>query len=133
SLLIGVQRSWTLRYQARPVGPQYSSEFGNTSGSVNGLQYLPAPKAPTQHQAWRSRNVVWPESTPVPNNSNSKIVFRSPRSVGVVDFTPKRLCRTPANVLWFSPNCFSNDGSLVTRSVSDQFGLICLKSWPMSS
>ena len=27
----------------------------------------------------------------------------------------------------------ANVGSLVTRRVSNQFGLICLKSWPMSS
>ena len=29
-----------------PVGPQYSSEFGNTSGSMNGLQVWPAPNWP---------------------------------------------------------------------------------------
>ena len=50
-------------------------------------------------QAWRSRNVVWPESTPVPNNSNSKIVLRSPRVVGVDVLNPSRLCLTPEKVL----------------------------------
>ncbi len=29
-----------------PVGPQYSSEFGNTSGSMKGLQVWPAPTLP---------------------------------------------------------------------------------------
>jgi len=54
-------------------------------------------------------------------------------SVGNVLLTPSRLCRTPANVLLLSPNSPANEGSLVTRIVSDQFGLIDLKSWPMSS
>ena len=54
-------------------------------------------------------------------------------AVGVEDLTPRRLWRTPANVLLSSPNSFSNDGSLVTRRVSNQSGWICLKSWPMSS
>ena len=39
----GVQRSWTLRKNTIPFGPQYSIEFGNTSGSMNGLQVWPAP------------------------------------------------------------------------------------------
>src|SRR6476646_7022895 len=103
SLLIGVQRNWTLRNHASPVGPQYSSEFGNASGSVNGLQYWPAPNAPSSPQAWRRRKVVCPESTPVPNSSNSNMVFKSPIVVGVDDLTPRRLCRTPANVLSSSP------------------------------
>ena len=41
---------------------------------------------------------------------------------------PKRDWRTPANVLWSSPNSPSNDGSLVTRRVSNHAGLIVLKS-----
>src|SRR6185295_3839902 len=127
SFVTGVQRNWTLRYHARPVGPQYSSELGNASGSVNGLQYWPAPKAPSSPHAWRRRNVVCPSSTPVPNSSNSKMVFRSPAVVGVVDLKPRRLCRTPANVLLSAPNSLATLGNLVMRSVSYQLGSICLK------
>src|SRR5262245_39739745 len=116
-----------------PVGPQYSSELGNTSGSMNGLHVCPAPNAPTSPYACRRRNVVCPSSTPVTNSSNSNVVFRSPSTVGVEDRTPRRLCRTPANVLLSQQNSSPNDGSLVTRIVSNQFGLICLKLCPMSS
>ena len=42
----------------------------------------------------------------MPNSSNSKMVFSSPSAVGVEDLTPRRLCRTPANVLLSSPNSF---------------------------
>src|SRR3954465_7514510 len=122
AVLTGVQRTWTLRYQARPVGPQYSSELGKASGSVNGLQYCPAPNAPSSPHAWRRRKVVCPESTPVPNSSNSKIVFRSPRSVAVDDLKPRRLWRTPAKVLLSWPNSSLRDGSFVRRSVSYQSG-----------
>ena len=69
----------------------------------------------------------------MPNSSNSKIVLSSPSAVGVEDLKPRRLCRTPANVLLSSPNSFANFGSLVKRKVSNQSGWICLKSWPMSS
>ena len=41
---IGIQRACTLRKNAMPGGPQYSTVFGNTSMSMNGLQYWPAPK-----------------------------------------------------------------------------------------
>ena len=92
----GVQRAWTLRKNTIPVGPQYSIEFGNTSGSMNGLQVWPAPNAPSSPQAWRSRKVVCPASTPVPKSSNSKMVLTSPTSVGMKPFTPSRLWRTPA-------------------------------------
>ena len=44
---IGIQRTWTLRKNAMPAGPQYSTEFGNTSMSMNGLQYCPAPNFPS--------------------------------------------------------------------------------------
>src|SRR3982751_2209224 len=131
--LIGVQRTWTLRNHARPVGPQYSSELGKASGSVNGLQYWPAPKVPTSPHAWRRRKVVWPASTPVPNSSNSKIVFRSPNAVGVEDLTPNRVCRTPANTFPPGLNSPLNDGNWVGRSTSNQFGFSCLKSYPESS
>src|SRR4029453_3621583 len=120
--LIGVHRSWTLRYHGMPVGPQYSSELGYTSGAGKGLQYWPAPKVPSSPQACRSRNVVCPESTPVPNSSNSKIVFSSPRSVGVDVLNPSRLCRTPAKVLSSQQNSSLKDGSFVTRKVSNQSG-----------
>jgi hypothetical protein len=96
SLLHGVQRTWTLRKKTIPFGPQYSIEFGNTSMSMNGLQYWPAPNWPSSPQAWRRRNVVWPASTPVPKSSNSKMVLTSPTSVGMKPFTPSRLWRTPA-------------------------------------
>jgi len=96
SPLIGIQRTWTFRKSGMPVGPQYSSELGNTSMSMNGLQVWPAPTCPNSPQAWRKRNVVWPASTPVPNSSNSKIVLISPTSVGMKPFTPRRLWRTPA-------------------------------------
>ena len=46
SPLIGIQRTWTFRNSGMPVGPQYSSELGNTSMSMNGLQYWPAPQCP---------------------------------------------------------------------------------------
>ena len=59
--------------------------------------------------------------------------MRSPRAVGVVVRTPSRLWRTPENALWSSPNWPSKDGSFVTRIVSNQFGLIVLTLWPMSS
>ena len=89
--------------------------------------------APSSPHAWRRRKVVCPSSTPVPNSSNSKMVFSSPRLGRASALTPRRLWRTPANVLLSSPNSFVDDGSLVRRSVSYQFGSICLKSWPMSS
>ena len=104
---MGIHRTWTLRKKTMPVGPQYSSEFGKTSGSMNGLQVWPAPNAPSSPYAWRRRNVVWPESTPVPNSSNSNCVFSSPSGVGDDVFTPNRLCRTPAKVLPSSPYCLS--------------------------
>ena len=44
---IGIQRSCTLRKNTMPFGPQYSSEFGNTSMSMNGLQVWPAPNWPS--------------------------------------------------------------------------------------
>ena len=43
-----------------PFGPQYSIEFGKTSGSMNGLHVWPAPNCPSSPYAWRSRKVVWP-------------------------------------------------------------------------
>ena len=92
----GVQRSCTLRKNTMPFGPQYSTEFGKTSMSMNGLQVWPAPTWPSSPQAWRRRNVVWPASTPVPNSSNSKMVLISPTSVGMKPLTPRRLWRTPA-------------------------------------
>ena len=46
SVCHGVQRSCTLRKNTMPFGPQYSTEFGNTSGSMNGLQVWPAPNLP---------------------------------------------------------------------------------------
>src|SRR6185295_19235286 len=55
SVETGVQRTCTLRNHASPVGPQYSRLLGNESGSVNGLQYCPAPNCPTSPQAWRNR------------------------------------------------------------------------------
>src|SRR5262249_43299248 len=130
---IGVQRTCTLRKKTMPDGPQYSSELGKMPVSENGLSVCRAPNAPTSPQACRSRMVVCPASAPTPNMSISNRVFRSPSDVGVEDLKPRRLCRTPANVLSFSPNCFSTDGSFVTRMVSNQAGSICLKSWPMSS
>ena len=92
----GVQRSCTFRKNTMPFGPQYSMEFGNTSGSMKGLQVWPAPICPSSPQAWRRRNVVCPASTPVPNSSNSKMVLTSPTSVGMKPLTPRRLWRTPA-------------------------------------
>src|SRR4051794_5034608 len=103
-----------------PCGPQYSRELGNTLISINGLSVCPAPNCPTSPYACRKRNVVCPASTPTPNISNSNLVFNSPRLVGVDDFTPKRLCRTPANVLLYLPNSPGNDGNLVGRIVSNQ-------------
>ena len=47
----GVQRSCTLRKNTMPFGPQYSIEFGKTSGSMNGLQVWPAPICPSSPQA----------------------------------------------------------------------------------
>ena len=44
---IGIQRTWTLRKKTIPFGPQYSSELGNTSMSMNGLQVWPAPNCPS--------------------------------------------------------------------------------------
>ena len=103
----GVQRSCTFRKNTIPFGPQYSIEFGKTSGSMNGLQVWPAPNWPSSPQAWRRRNVVCPASTPVPNSSNSKIVLISPTSVGMKPFTPSRLWRTPAKKWPSSPYSFS--------------------------
>ena len=47
SPLMGMYRTWTFRKKAIPVGPQYSIELGNTSMSMNGLQYWPAPTLPS--------------------------------------------------------------------------------------
>ncbi len=100
---------------------------------MNGLHVWPAPNAPNSPYAWRSRNVVWPESTPVPNNSNSNCVFSSPSAVGDEVLTPKRVCRTPANQLPSLPYSSVNEGSFDTRIVSNQSGFICLTSNPVSS
>ena len=54
-------------------------------------------------------------------------------AVGVNPLTPSRLWRTPANVLPSSPNSPSNDGSRLTRIVSNQLGLMVLRLRPMSS
>src|SRR4029453_12507169 len=115
-----------------PVGPQYSSELGNTSGSINGLHVCPAPNFPNSPYACRSRNVVCPSSTPTPNNSNSNKVFSAPIGVGESVLTPKRVWRTPAKVLLFLPNSPVKEGNLVILRVSNQSGLIVLKSCPMS-
>jgi hypothetical protein len=56
-----VQRTWTLRYQPGRSAPVLE-RVGEDVRSVNGLQYWPAPNCPSSPQAWRSRNVVWPES-----------------------------------------------------------------------
>ncbi len=69
----------------------------------------------------------------MPNISNSNVVFSSPAAVGRPVLTPKRVCRTPANVLPSLPNSSSNDGNFTTRRVSNQSGSICVKLWPMSS
>src|SRR5215471_21064698 len=122
SPLRGIHRTCTFLKKTMPVGPQYSSELGNTSGSINGLQVCPAPNCPNSPYACLKRNVVCPSSTPTPNSSNSKVVFSSPRLVCVELLAPKRVCRTPANVLWSWPYSPSNEGSLVTRMVSNQFG-----------
>ncbi len=58
----------------------------------------------------------------MPNNSNSNCVFSSPSAVGDEVFTPKRVCRTPANQLPSWPNSSLYDGSFVTRIVSNQSG-----------
>ena len=42
----GIQRTCKLRKKTIPFGPQYSSEFGNTSMSMNGLHVWPAPNWP---------------------------------------------------------------------------------------
>ncbi len=47
SPLIGIHRTCTLRKKAIPLGPQYSTVFGKTSMSMNGLQVCPAPNAPS--------------------------------------------------------------------------------------
>jgi hypothetical protein len=39
-------------------------ELGNTSISMKADQYCPAPNCPSSPQAWRSRKVVWPASSP---------------------------------------------------------------------
>ena len=76
---------------------QYWSPFGDPDVYPNTLEYwgptgIPwSPNAPSSPHAWRRRKVVCPESTPVPNSSNSKMVFSSPIAVGVDDLTPRRL------------------------------------------
>src|SRR4030095_6838039 len=105
-----------------PVGPQYSTELGNTSISINGLQYCPAPKCPNWPYAWRKRMVVWPASTPVPNISNSNCVKSFPTGVGKVDFTPSLDCLTLAKKLPSGANSSSNDGSFVGLTTSYQSG-----------
>ena len=77
----GIQRAWTFRKNTMPFGPQYSIELGKTSGSMNGLHVWPAPKWPSSPYACRSRNVVWPASTPVPKSSYSNTVLSSPIGV----------------------------------------------------
>ena len=79
----GVQRTCGLRRNTMPVGPQYSTVFGNTSPSMNRLLVCPAPNSPSSAHTWRTRMVVSPASSPTPNRSNSKMVFSSPRSVGM--------------------------------------------------
>src|SRR5580765_971820 len=109
-----------------PFGPQYSTVLGNTSMSMNGLQYCPAPHLPSSPYAWRSRIVVWPASTPTPYISNSNCVLSSPLSVGNQDFTPKRVWRALKNVLPDLPNSSLNDSSLVGRCASNHSGSIAL-------
>ena len=77
---IGIQRTWTLRKNTMPVGPQYSIEFGNTSMSMNGLQVLPRAEltqlAVSMAQPERRLPLVHAD----PNSSNSKVVLSSPSS-----------------------------------------------------
>src|SRR5580704_11152507 len=127
SVLIGVHRNCTFLKNTIPLGPQYSIEFGKTSGSINGLQLCPTPKWPSSPHACRSRNVVCPASTPVPKSSNSKIVFRSPNEVGVDDLTPNLVCRTLKKACPFGPNSFAKAGNFVGRTTSNQFGSIAPK------
>ena len=95
--------------------------------SMKGLQVWPAPTWPSSPQACRRRNVVWPASTPVPKSSNSKMVLISPALGGDEALHAERLWRTPAKKWPSSPNSFSNAGSLVGRSTSNQSGSF----WPV--
>src|SRR5204863_4867953 len=124
--LSGIQRNCTLRNQGMPFGPQYSFVFGNTSGSTNTLQFWPAPKCPNSPYACRRRNVVWPASAPVPNNSNSNFVISSPYLVGVDDLTPKRDCLTLKYAFPLGANSSLKAGSFTGRTVSNQSGWACL-------
>ena len=113
SSLIGVHRSWTLRYHAMPVGPQYSSEFGN---DVRVGERAPVLAGAERARARPTRGAGGTWSAPRRRRcrtartrrwSSSRRARSASRTL-----TPRRLCRTPANVLLSSPNWSSNVGQL---------------------
>ena len=68
--------------------------------------------------------MVWPASTPVPNRSNSNLKLSgmppSPR-VGIVPFTPKRLCLT-LTLAWPSSPQAPSKQIFEGRNASSQSG-----------
>ena len=135
SPLIGIQRSCTLRKKTIPVGPQYSSEFGNTSGSMNGLQVLAGAERAELAVcvAETERGLAFVDAGAEQLELEGGLRVRR-ASVGVEDLNAEAaLPHAGEGAVVLRRTRSATDGSLVTRMVSYQFGLICLKSWPMSS
>ena len=110
-----------------PVGPQYSSEFGKTSGSMNGLQVWPAPNAPELAvgvaQPERGLAFVDAGAEQLELEGGLQVAER----VGVDDSHAETALAHAGERAVVCPNWSSNDGSLVTRIVSNQFGIDLLE------
>ena len=101
--------------------------------SMNGLPVLPGPEvaefAVGMPQPERRLALVDASAEHFELERRAQLTERR----GVEAPHAQAVCRTPANVLPSSPNSPSNDGSRLTRIVSNQFGLMVLKLTPMSS
>ncbi len=106
--MMGIQRTCTLRKKTMALGPQYSSELGNTLMSMKGLQYWPAPNWPSsgvgvaQAEGGLARVDAGAEELELEDGHELRRA-RWGRSV----LTPSRLWRTPAKTLPSVPYSFS--------------------------
>ena len=117
-----------------PVGPQYSSEFGKTSGSMNGLQVLAgaerAELALRVAQAERGLALVDAGAEQLELEGRLEVAER----VGVDDLNAEpALADAGERAVVVAELVLRTTAAWSRACVSNQSGLICLKLWPMSS